>query len=148
MRKSWPGHGLQKAWLTVHIVSMLILSLSVQATEPESAGENPTLYSSFASGQKFYLENDSFQAGENGKLQYSVTSDTGGGGRRVSQNEIDCTTGEFKSPIESWQEDNKGRISDQKPGPAVKMSLNQKTHLYRTLKDACQKHMPQVQANW
>jgi hypothetical protein len=151
MRKSWYTGIIQpvcRVMLTMMILHWAFAQAQGQPADPNPAEENRTLYSSFASGQKFYLENDSFQPAGDGKLQYNVTSDTGNGGRRVSQNEIDCTTGQFKSPIESWQEDSQGRVSDQKPGPVVTMTLNQKTQLYRTLKDACQKNLPDVQGSW
>ena len=133
------------------LLSFILIGSAIrqaQAIRPETDEENRVLYSSFASGHKFYLESGSFEATGNGKLQYTVTSETGQGAQRVSRNEIDCTTGQFKSPIESWQEDSDGKISDSKSGPVVTMSLRQKTQLYRTLKDACRENLPQLPMNW
>lgn len=102
----------------------------------------------FASGQTFYIEKNSFKPIGNGTLQYNVTSDTGNGSQEVSKNEINCRTGQIKSPVQSWNQDSKGGISNQTDGPSAPTMLTNRTRLYYDMKDACQQAIPKLKMNW
>lgn len=111
---------------------------------------NQFTLSTFANGQKFVIQKDSFTPIGGGKLQYQVTEDTGPSakGKRVSVNEVDCNTGQYRSPVESWYEDASGGVSQQQPGPPFPMQVSNRTPLYDQLKSSCQEQMPDLPIKW
>jgi hypothetical protein len=121
---------------------------SVESAQPTKPINDRIFLHSFASGQTFYIDKSSFKPIGNGSLQYSVTGDIGDGSQRVSQNQIDCRTGQIKSPIQSWNDDGKGNISNQTDGPSVTTMLTNRTQLHDDMKDACQQALPDLKMNW
>ena len=124
----------------------LILSLNGQASLAQES--NFEEISSLATGGKFYLDMDTFQPVGGGKLRYSVIGDGQGSGDRVSVNEINCATGQFKSPIESWAKDRQGEVSSRIPGPQGPMTVSKRTRLHGLLKNACAQYAPNAQGDW
>lgn len=106
--------------------------------------------STFANGQKYVIQKDTFKPVGGGKLQYQVTEDTDATtkGRRVSVNEVDCNTGQYRSPVESWYEDADGSTSQQQPGPPFPMQVSSRTPLYDQLKSSCQEQLPDLPIHW
>jgi len=69
-------------------------------------------------------------------------------GTRVSLNEIDCGTGQLRSPVKSWSEGGDGAISNEIPGSPYPVTLRNRTRLYSFLKDACQQNLPDLPSQW
>lgn len=121
----------------------------------QAQGEDNQLaeISSLATGGKFYLDKSSFQPVGGGKLRYNVigqngSQDPNNPSQRISLNEIDCATGQLRSPIESWSEDSQGNISSRIPGPQGPVSVSSRTEIHQFLKDACARNLPNVRGNW
>lgn len=119
-----------------------------QAANPAPGNLFPL--SSFAAGQKFAIQTDSFTPIGDGKLQYRVveTSGQSEAGPRVSLNEIDCSTGQLRAPIKSWNEGGDGNISNEIPGSPYPVTLRNRTRLYAFLKSTCQESMPDLPSQW
>lgn len=111
------------------------------------------IISSFASGDRFFLDKNSFQPLGNGKLQYQVIGVTGQQNPdnptyRVSRNEVNCGTGQLQSPVQSWTQDSRGESSNPLPGPVGPTKLTNRGKIYGLLKDACQQYAPEAKQNW
>lgn len=104
--------------------------------------------SSLATGGRFYLDMDTFEPAGGGKLRYNVIGYGQGTGDRVSLNEIDCATGQLKSPIESWSENRQGQTTGQIPGPQGPVTVSKRTKLHDLLQDACNRYLPGTQVDW
>lgn len=111
---------------------------------------NQFTLSTFAGGQRYVIQKDSFRPIGGGKLQYQVVEDVSNPeqGRRVSVNEVDCNTGQYRSPVESWYEDAQGNVSQLQPGPPFPMQVSTRTPLYGQLKSSCQESLPDLPINW
>lgn len=109
--------------------------------------------SSLATGGRFYLDKSSFQSVGGGKLRYNVIGQNGpqdpaNPSHQISLNEIDCATGQLRSPIESWSEDSQGNISSRIPGPQGPVTVSRRTEIHQLLKDACAANLPKVRGDW
>ncbi|WP_373531806.1 hypothetical protein [Vampirovibrio sp.] len=105
--------------------------------------------SSLATGGRFYMDTATFHPAENGKLRYNMVGSGQGAGDRVSLNEIDCGTGQLRSPLQSWQaHDVVTRQSGNIPGPAHAITVTPRTRLHSLLKQACQQHQPNIHGDW
>lgn len=101
---------------------------------------------SFANGQKFYLDKGSFVPVGNGRLQYRVVGESNSGAKdnQVSMNEIDCGTGRLRSPVNSGATG----INTPNPAPDTPITVSNRTRLHSLLKDACSANLPELQGNW
>jgi hypothetical protein len=134
-------------WLL--LVGTLSVAWLASAQQARDGGGDQILLHSFASGQKFYIQKDSFQPMGNGLMQYTVTSTPGPDGVRVSRNEMDCRTGQMKSPIQSWSDSGNGsQQANPTDGPSAVTTLTNRTKLYDQMKDACRQAMPNLPMNW
>jgi hypothetical protein len=109
--------------------------------------------SSLATGGRFYIDMETFQPSENGKLRYNVIGAGQGTNNRASLNEVDCATGHLRFPIESWSTEDPanasaGMSAERMPGPQGVVLVTPRTRLHTLLKSACQTHMPDTQGNW
>src|SRR5690606_15106136 len=92
--------------LSVMLLASVVADFVWAQTPGGSSDSDRILLHSFASGQRSYIQTDSFTPVGNGKLQYRVVGDLAAGGQRISLNEIDCSTGQSASPVKSWEVDN------------------------------------------
>lgn len=69
-------------------------------------------------------------------------------GTRVSLNEIDCNTGQLRSPVKSWNEGGDGAQSNEIPGSPYPVTLRNRTGLYSFLKGTCQQNLPDLPTQW
>jgi hypothetical protein len=104
--------------------------------------------SSLATGGRFYIDMNTFQPAENGKLRYNVVGSGQGTNNRASLNEVDCATGQLRSPIESWPTDDPASASARMPGPQGAVIATPRTRLHALLKQACQAHRPDMRGDW
>lgn len=128
-----------------------IVSLSLLCTH-FAQGQDTQLeeITSFANGQRFYLDKGSFIPIGNGKLQYKVVGNNSPSSQdeRISVNQIDCGTGRMQAPLNEWSEDRQGNASSHFPGPTSPITVSNRTRLHGLLKDACHENLPEVQGNW
>lgn len=140
---------------------LMLLSLSMigvyagyavcaQGTEGLAKGQERILFSSFASGEKFYIEKASFRSTGGSHLQYTIINENSQPPvpSRVSLNDIDCATGAIQSPVESWDGDDPADQNGIKPGPVSPMTLSKRNKLYNILKKACHENLSELPMAW
>jgi hypothetical protein len=118
-----------------------------------SQARQPVLIAEYASGDRFWLEPDSFRVMDGGLLQYQVRSDHRHNPNRiptstVTLNQVDCRTGLYQSYLEAWDYDAQGRLVDDRRMMPNNILLARHSALYFALKSACEANFPTLSLHW
>jgi hypothetical protein len=144
------------------VASLALVTVALMATDPgsraASTADNPssddlTPVSSFSGGDQFFLQKSSIKPSSDGRLQYTVIGEPSQAKdsnftHPVTSNEVDCSTGQYKSAIQTQQLDSQGHPVSQQTGSPYPVTLNKSSQLYKALKDACQAQTPDQKLDW
>ncbi len=123
---------------------------------PLQPAQQPSNYipvTTFASGDSFFIRQDSFQPVAGERLQYEVIGvprqqvgiDTA---QPVTTNEVNCRTGEYLSSISKETLGDDGSVLIRETGSPFPIKLSSRSQLYAILKKACQDNLPNLELQW